>query len=370
MAGQTQWSLEGQFACGSGFLVTPDCLGETFVSKTASYDVSILLPQVDDASGGSDLTRPLRRIVSPAVADDSESDGRTEWGSIAGGTRESPVYAHILHCGFRAQVSAADADEFAAVAKTVAKELAAWWNKLCDWLDLVSLQEFAKLGAAQRSILHDAVHMWSGDDEGVRKAGVTYQVFPGGIHQVEVLDRDQTQAAMDFAATGRSPETEWLFIRDAKMYLRAGDHRRAVIDACTATELALTALIDKQFDADKLAPPERKKKFKAHHGISNLVLLHKKTKVPARLPKKLVEEVGAPRNRAAHQGATLSGATARAAIRAAAQVVEAAFPLQSSQAGSATKTLTRKPRLGMLPQHQNLHLMSGNSMIIEAPFHQ
>jgi len=58
----------------------------------------------------------------------------------------------------------------------------------------------------------------------------------GGMNWVEVLDRQQLQAATDLAASDSSPHVEWLFIRDARSLLNAGEYRRAVIDACRPFE--------------------------------------------------------------------------------------------------------------------------------------
>jgi hypothetical protein len=149
------------------------------------------------------------------------------------------------------------------------------------------------------------------------------------MHHVEVLDKQQLQAAMDLSASGKPPDAEWLFLRDARSLLNAGEFRRAVIDACTAAELAVTALIDRKFSAEGTSKAERMKQFDAHHGLSKLKSLHKKRHAAGKLPKRLVEDVGAPRNKAAHRGATLSDAEAHTAIATAAEVVEMAYPLSS-----------------------------------------
>lgn len=43
-----KWPLEGHFECGGqGLIVRPDCLGREFASRTANYDLTISLPQLD-----------------------------------------------------------------------------------------------------------------------------------------------------------------------------------------------------------------------------------------------------------------------------------------------------------------------------------
>jgi hypothetical protein len=127
-------------------------------------------------------------------------------------------------------------------------ELAVWWASLTDWLGVLTVQDFVGLRTRQRSILADGFHAWSADTNGVRRAGYGTAVDTVQDY-VDVLDRYQLQRAMNLAASGQRPPAEWLFIRDARSLLRAGEYRRAVIDAATAAELALTTLLDNHFSA-------------------------------------------------------------------------------------------------------------------------
>lgn len=360
----TMWPLEGHFACGSGFLVTPDCLGRRFSSRTATYELSITLPALYEGHEKERLRRPPWTYV--LAGDDRDAYWSSdEWGSVAGTGAEAPTYAHIMRCVVHSKVAANDEADFKAAAQLFGDEVAAWWSSVSDWLDVLTLQDFASLKRAQRSILNDSVQMWSGDSAGVRKAGISYQVLTGGIHQVEVLDEHQLQAALDLAASGTPPDVEWLFMRDARSLLNAGEYRRAVIDACTAAELAVTALIDRKFDDDGTSQAERTREFGAHHGLSKLKLLHKKRGAVGALPKRLVDDVGAPRNKATHKGERLGKAEAETAIKTAVDVVAIAFPL-SSVARGFPSSLTRSSRkLGILPQDEDLHLAQGCDLVVK-----
>lgn len=241
------WPLEGAFRCGEGFLATPECLGQTFQSRTASHPVSITLPQFQAGPPRASLRRPAWRYVregeDPNVIPTDPDD---DWGLVSGGNADNPKYAHVLQCVVHSEVTADDDDSFKAAAAQFGDELSDWWALVCDWLDVLTLQDFAGLGRAQRSILNDSVQMWSVDSNGIRRAGVNYQVMTGGMNWVEVLDRQRIQAAMDLAASNSSPHVEWLFLRDARSLLNAREYRRVVIDACTAAELSVTALIDRK----------------------------------------------------------------------------------------------------------------------------
>ncbi|MCP2288760.1 HEPN domain-containing protein [Nocardia amikacinitolerans] len=352
------WPLEGHFSCGSGFLITPDCLGEAFHSRTTNYELSITLPSQGDGPESPELRRPPWVYV--LAGDDRDAYWSSDdWGTIASTAAGTPTYAHIKRCIVHSKVEANGEDEFKTAAQLFGDELALWWSAVCDWLDVLTLQDFASLRRTQRSLLNDSIQIWSGDSTGARKAGISYQVVTGGVHQVEVLDAQKLQAALDLSGQSRQPEAEWLFLRDARSLLNAGDYRRAVIDACTAAELSVTALIDRKFDEDRVSPAERKKAFKEHHGIFKLKQLHKKRKASGELPKRLVEDLGAPRNKAAHRGAALSRAEAQVAIETAAEVVGIAFPLSSVVPGFPASIMRPSRQFGILPQNEYLHLAKG-----------
>jgi hypothetical protein len=355
----SMWPLEGAFRCGDGFLAAPECLGHTFESRTKSHALSLTLPEIDGAS----LKRPPWRYVREGedrgvVA----TDDHGHWGSIAGGG-DNPKYAHVLQCVIHSEVAATDDETFQAAAAKFGDELSDWWALVCDWLDVLTLQDFAGLGRAQRSILDDSVQMWSGDCDGVRRAGVNYQVMAGAMNWVEVLDRQRIELAMSLAASNSSPHIEWLFLRDARSLLNAREYRRALIDACTAAELSVTALIDRKFDLAGTSQTDRKDQFSKNHGLSNLIALHNSFRT-GKLPKRLYQEVGAPRNNAAHVGGLSSESEARKAISKSAEVVNLAYPLSAiaAQAAGNIKVQT-PPQFGILPGvDKELVLTKGNAL--------
>jgi hypothetical protein len=357
---ESVWPLEGAFRCGDGFLAAPECLGHEFQSRTASHALSITLPEVHAGS----LRRPPWRYVREGEDRDLiPTDRDDHWGSIAGGGADTPKYAHVLQCVVHSEVAATDDETFKAAATQFGDELSDWWALVCDWLDILALQDFAGLGRAQRSILDDSVQMWGGDSDGVRRAGVNYQVMTGGMNWVEVLDRQRLELAMDLAASNSSPHVEWLFLRDARSLLNAREYRRAVIDSCTAAELSVTALIDRKFDLAGTSQADRKKQFSKHNGLAKLIELHNSFRT-GKLPKRLYQEVGAPRNNAAHVGASSSEAEARAAISKSAEVVNMAYPLSAVATGVARQVqIQTPPQLGILPGvDKELVVTRGNAL--------
>jgi hypothetical protein len=134
-----------------------------------------------------------------------------------------------------------------------------------------------------------------------------------------------------------------------------------VIDACTAAELSVTALIDRKFDLAGTSQKYREDQFSEHHGLAKLIELHNGFKT-GKLPKRLYQEVGAPRNKAAHVGAMSSESEARAALIKAAEVVAMAYPLDSIAPGVQLRS---SPQLGILPRvDQQIVLTTGNALAL------
>jgi hypothetical protein len=322
-----RWPLEGFFTCGSELLVVPECLGQNFQTRTLTYELTITLPELDAPDACAPLCRPPWKFNRAGEAPTASVD--EEWGTVASGrTRNSdgtwPAYnAEVRQCIVATTVEAGNDEQFREAARVVAYELDLWWESVTDWLGVLTVQDFVGLGTQRRSILTYGFHAWSGDAEGIRRAstGSAMTVVPG---RVEPLDRDQLQRAMDLGASGGRPPAEWLLIRDARSLLRAGDYRRAVIDAGSAAELAMTALVDRRLT--NLNFLQKEKLFEKNRGLwelSNLMLKRTAGTRPDRFQKDLAE----PRNEASHDGAGLSNTKANAAIAVAADLVEQAYPL-------------------------------------------
>jgi hypothetical protein len=105
--------------------------------------------------------------------------------------------------------------------------------------------------------------------------------------------------------------------------LHSDEYRRAVLYAGTATELALTAALDR-YGAETSEPIKAKiNSTKMLGPLLKLATRRISSKVPDQLQERLIE----PRNVAMHEGAMLTKERAEAAIEAAAEAVGATYPL-------------------------------------------
>jgi hypothetical protein len=124
------------------------------------------------------------------------------------------------------------------------------------------------------------------------------------------------------AGAGKQPPLMWQIYCEAHAALDAFDHRRAVIDAGTVAELALTSLI-----GEKLATTDATVSqllIDGYRMLRNRADLYKKLggAVPIGLQHRLI----VPRNAAAHVGKTFSPEESRDAVRVARELLELASP--------------------------------------------
>jgi hypothetical protein len=160
-------------------------------------------------------------------------------------------------------------------------------------------------------------------DEVLAGDSIGYQQTAVGA-RVGILDPSQLQKVMDLVGNDLCPETEWLFIRDARSLLRAGDYRRAVIDAGSAAELALTELLRRRLAS--VDPVIRDTLLDRNRGLDRRAMLTRDLNAGIVL-NTFAENLNRPRTRATHGKEPIEAAEARAAVDEAAAIVAQAYPL-------------------------------------------
>jgi hypothetical protein len=197
---------------------------------------------------------------------------------------------------------------------------------ISSWIEIFTKQDFVELGKPNGGIRAESVFMWTGDETGLRTNPARDTNIPTYSDQADKLDHNTLNACMALAANGTEPPVEWLFIRDARSLLNARQYRRAVIDAGTAAELAMTTLIDRRLgNAEEAIKKALYAKYQTLSGRNQLM-----NKLDAGdTPERLQQDLGEPRNNAAHTGASPIFDDASLAIRKATELVEQAHPLSS-----------------------------------------
>ena len=152
---------------------------------------------------------------------------------------------------------------------------------------------------------------------------------------MRTLQLRDLQACVTATGNQDPPPDEWLFIRDARSLLSAGQSRRAVVDAGTAAELAMTTLIDKYLDDTHVTDAAVRTAF---GRFNNLVAKKEVLKLlrPGLLPERTQPDLIDLRNtadhgrsKAGHRWDEITFEQAQTAVDIATAIVESAYPLAS-----------------------------------------
>jgi hypothetical protein len=121
---------------------------------------------------------------------------------------------------------------------------------------------------------------------------------------------------------------------EQSMLARAGDHylnqdtRRAVIDSCTAAEMALGRAVRNHLLARSVDKSVIDSILKRANGIVEVFRLHMVAADSAISLKKVIDQLAGPRNDAAHDGLAPSTLVAKKALETAGQMLHEVSPLE------------------------------------------
>lgn len=318
-------SLEGHIACGTGLYVTVECLGRSYYSKSESHDLSITLPHYDfDVP----LAPPVWECSALTPDDKEEQELSLKWGVIKDWDtttdgRQVPTTARVDRWRFETIIQVPQGESFSQAAWSVMPEVDDWWALFRSWLEILTSRNIATRPTAG-DIRSEPIWIWECSAAKTRRNPGVARSWPLYDHVWPPIDDPTLEACMKLAALREPPPDMWLFIRDARALIDSGDYRRAVIDAGTAAELAMTEILDQDLAATG--------------SVLREALLARSRTLEGRA--KLMKDLGAgcvpttfkadlqnPRNKAAHGGVrqTLNGA--RKALAIAIDLVEQAEPL-------------------------------------------
>jgi hypothetical protein len=352
------WPFEGHFVVGgSGLYVRTECVGRIFTSRTANYDLTIGFPRRDTSSLPPEVQQllgtppiPNMELIPPEWAygprDESErvEERHTSpvWGGLFGEAKT--VYpesvrdtAVIYRCRFYTTLTAVDVAAFDTASEAFLRELDDWWVRFTSWVGVLTGQDFVGLGGYPQGATRSwPLLTWTGDANGQRDR-VQYRSYspPRQGFPMSTLQWHDLQACVTATSNQDPPPAEWLFIRDARSLLSGGQNRRAVIDAGTAAELAMTTLIDKYLVGANTDEPVRKALAKRYTGLEGRSALLRRLR-PGLLSDQLGRDLIEPRNLATHGGHALTDAQAQAAVKMAIDIVEEARPLAGLLPAQAT----------------------------------
>jgi hypothetical protein len=289
-----------------------------------------MLPELRPGAFG----RP--RLVTPPLLRGERapgwSDGRgpsTEWGFVLGErvveTRD--VFVHML--AMRFPLSTDGAGVATRASQLLFESIGPWSRRLADWLEIVlyhspTLPFVLPLSKRRTLEERDGLRLDHVNAEGTRTRQVAE---PGLISTVPVvmnrIEESTWQTILSNVSDGLSPPIERLLLRDARVAIEEEHTRRAVLDAATAAEIAMSRLLEDQLhgarsEVVKLVLDQNRELGRLRRALEGFGV---------QLPKSLQEKLVKPRNDAIHYGAEPSPEGARVALSLARKVVDQVQPL-------------------------------------------
>lgn len=268
-------------------------------------------------------------------------DRGLDWGALLGSNRpwggpsqwhtdrqfgagDAAYISHILVSTQILSVNSGDAAHQIGVAVQV--EIDAWANLLGDWLEVLAARWFRRPNRHGAVLSGQAgpISAWHFDGSSstrLENPNSTRAVGLGG----DGIPLANWSAALRLAGECRVPPVERILLRDARVGVGIGDFRRAVLDAATATEIALALLLDRKTAS---AGPDISKAVR--DGVRGLVSLSdilRKTFKERGISPRVQIDIAEPRNKAIHSGSQPSRDEANTAIVTAAAVLETVSPI-------------------------------------------
>jgi hypothetical protein len=179
-----EWPLEGHVVVGgSGLFVRTDCLGRAFTSRitsrTASYDLTIGLPQLDPGSTSPGRLIPPEWTYGPS----DESERANERDAIHWGYAFSDrAQAVVFRCRFYTTFTASNYEEFSHLADDI--WIADWWTHFTSWAAILASQDLvgpARWDVRRREMIGPDIEAWTSDAHGQRASEGSFPYTHSGL---------------------------------------------------------------------------------------------------------------------------------------------------------------------------------------------
>jgi hypothetical protein len=301
--------------------VDPDALGTTVVATIGGTAVELTLPVLDPRN---DLT-PLGTKPGHPVSDDTSVFTDKDLGFIAWGYRSRTDQCQVSRALVAFDLPEAPTTLQATSNMPAFQELA---YEFGDWFELVGQWSavWTEIPPGRLRAQRDTTIRVQTLDGRIAGGGAVVSVAHFGRPG---MTRAQFESAVDHASRGERTPAEFKFLVDAQVALVEDDFRQAVIDASTATEVALAGAISEQLKQQGIRDEFIDKVVVNAGGLVNLFKLYKDLapQPPSISTQRLSNEVAAVRNRAVHSGQVPSKVDAHRLVNHATILVNEARPL-------------------------------------------
>lgn len=326
--------VEGRlFDCPEGFVVTADCLGQTYSTVIGEQPLTITLPslrcdKVIAASPLSSLVAPEFHYNYPPPAADVEP---VRWGEVTYAHKGKPQSALIESLYYTFTITGSDRD-LSEVCRRIDGNLTDWWERVAMWLDTYTDLNLLRHGPRDVLVLGRRYGAVARHDDGtVRPVNWTSTAHVSLPELISVPCSATLARCFYLAGAGAVLPPEWQYLRSARSWLKAGQPRRAVIDGCTAAEIALAKQLHQLLATTDESV--REELLLRCNGVAGVAKLVRKFGGSTASRHKVEEKLASVRNRAAHVGEEPQLDQANQALEVATEIVERVRPLATLHKG-------------------------------------
>ncbi|MGF7238895.1 MAG: hypothetical protein ACQSGP_28660 [Frankia sp.] len=317
--------LEGVFRLPARVLLKVEALEFRVPVRIGTTNVLITTPGVQpNATNTLELVAPKMTALPPGVDRPARyGENGIVWGRIVNWANDQPQAndsdAYIGAVTISRLLSEVG-EETEALAEENGRDLHeridSWWRLVADWIEVLAGQDLDPVSRPGHEL-----DLWfrhggrGGTVNCPQPFSITGRLDTG-------LTRKTWQGVLHAASEGRPPPIEYLLLRDCLTASRRKERRRAVLDAATAAEMALSRLLDQELSGER---PESTA-YIGDPGKHIRERVDAIAKLGAKSPNQLIRDLAELRNRAVHGGVEPGVETTRAVLDLAESVVELAVP--------------------------------------------
>jgi hypothetical protein len=316
--------------------LTGQCDGIAVATKLGGITGRVVLPRLEWKDDYVFVEPPRVRGLSSRMVQTAERDELGGWGQIHAYERKTRAVTWsaemIVLCfsqiptrkfSYGAYIQGRGAPEGKPV-DALFDAINGWSRSLADWVEVFKDQDCGRVGTLTSVTARgQGLSVWT--REGSIDSGV-----PALSHHITFVSRDREMVdpaawrrILRMVEGGTRIPDEHRLVADARAWLRRNEYRRAVIDAGTVAELALTRLMDNAIEP--VPKPIRKRLSAEHRPLGRLIeLVGHSTGVPMTDLRALVQV----RNQAVHANASAERREAAGVVATAGVLAELVQPLR------------------------------------------
>lgn len=234
--------------------VDVSCLGEAIDENIGSISVEVVMPGF--AAVGDDppvVSAPNVQTVESGINWERYLNDPYGWGVVRSWKRDeagelADVTALISHVLIRSRLmrqgreALGDARE---IGEYLNERAESWSAAIGDWFEVANASFLRRSAKKGEYISLGDSKMWFFDGSEVTPISHPVRVHPP-VMSIPVADIECLRQILGACGREQLPPEEHLLLRDAREALSENQTRRAVLDAATAAEISLAALLDKE----------------------------------------------------------------------------------------------------------------------------